>query len=84
MTIGAFSKLLKEATANQQMAAPFSHPPGKQRRPLDPKGYFWRHGFRVSFRHGGYTCTTPAEGHKKEAKRGNTMGGSRKGVPKKL
>lgn len=60
-----------------------THPGGKGTRlPLDPNGYCWTHGFRVSMGHDGHTCTAPADGHKREAKRGNIMGGNKKGIPK--
>ena len=46
---------------------------------LDPKGYCWTHGYRVSNGHTGHTCESPGEGHKAEATRANTMGGSTNG-----
>ena len=51
------------------------------RASLDPNGYCWTHGYRVSTEHTGHTCNNCAPGHKKEATRSNTMGGSIKGKP---
>lgn len=48
---------------------------------LDPKGYCWTHGYRVSPGHDGHGCNSPADGHKKEATRSDNMGGSQKGKP---
>mmetsp|Transcript_12326 Transcript_12326/g.25252 ORF Transcript_12326/g.25252 Transcript_12326/m.25252 type:complete len:236 (+) Transcript_12326:655-1362(+) len=53
-----------------------------RRLTLDPNGNCWTHGFRVAIGHNGHTCTSPTDGHKKEAKRGSIMGGSKKGIPK--
>ena len=43
---------------------------------LDPTGYCWTHGYRVTKGHTSATCKTPMEGHKTAATRNNTMGGS--------
>ena len=42
----------------------------------DPKGYCWTCGYKVDYKHNGKTCKTCAPGHKAEATRQNTMGGS--------
>jgi hypothetical protein len=42
----------------------------------DNGNYCWTHGFRVGNKHTSETCQNPACGHKKEATRTNTMGGS--------
>lgn len=55
--------------------------PSKKRDPLDPMGYCWTHGYRVSTSHNSATCNNPAQGHKKEATRANTMNGSTNGKP---
>ena len=44
--------------------------------PFDPKGYCWTHGFRVKHGHNSKTCNNKGVGHKDEATRDNTMGGS--------
>ena len=46
------------------------------RNRLDPTGYCWTHGYRVTKGHTSATCKTPMEGHKTAATRNNTMGGS--------
>ena len=55
--------------------------PGKQHDPLDPKGYCWTHGYRVSTSHNSAACNNPAPGHQKNATRANIMGGSEKNKP---
>lgn len=55
--------------------------PSTERKGVDPKGYCWTHGYRVSKEHTGHKCNAPAEGHVKEATRSNNMGGSQKGKP---
>jgi len=41
--------------------------------------YCWTHGYRVAPNHNSSTCRSKAEGHKDEATRSNTMGGSTAG-----
>ena len=48
------------------------------RRPLNPNGYCWAHGFRVSCYQTSESCTTKKPSHKDEATRTNTMGGFRR------
>jgi hypothetical protein len=48
---------------------------------LDPNGYCWTHGDRVSTAHNSATCNFPAKGHQKDATRANTKGGSTKNKP---
>ena len=48
----------------------------KQDWTMDPKGYCWTHGYRVSVGHNGYTCSNKRNGHKDEATRDNIMGGN--------
>jgi uncharacterized phage-associated protein len=52
--------------------------PTTKRPPNRPKNdnYCWTHGYRVANTHTSATCKQPAAGHKPEATRGNTMGGS--------
>ena len=45
---------------------------------LDPNGYCWTHGYKVSKGHNSHTCSSRAKGHHVEATRSNTMGGSDK------
>ena len=45
-------------------------------RNLDPTGYCWTHGFRVTKRHSSQTCSIPAAGHQSMATRKNILGGS--------
>ena len=42
----------------------------------DPNGYCWSHGYKVTKNHNSKTCRTRKDGHKEEATRANTMGGS--------
>lgn len=56
-------------------------PTKSQRDPLDPTGYCWTHGYRVSTSHNSSSCNNPAHGHQKTATRMNTMGGSSKNKP---
>jgi hypothetical protein len=58
-----------------------SLPIKQQRNPLDPKGYCWMHGYRVSTSHTSATCNNPSQGHQKNATGANTMGGSTKHQP---
>ena len=44
---------------------------------LDPTGYCWTHGYRVTKGHNSTTCKTPMEGHKTATTCNNTMGGSK-------
>jgi hypothetical protein len=48
---------------------------------LDPMGYCWSHGYKVTPEHSSRTCRGPHEGHKRAATRANPMGGSTKGKP---
>jgi hypothetical protein len=41
-----------------------------------PTNYCWNHGFKVGSTHTSLTCKMPKPGHKKEAIRADTMGGS--------
>lgn len=43
------------------------------------QNYCWTHGFKVANSHTSASCKQPAQGHKHEATRANTMGGSTKG-----
>jgi uncharacterized coiled-coil protein SlyX len=61
---------------------PPSQPADRKKAILDPKGYCWTHGYRVSIGHSGTTCTKQAEGHVAAATRANTMGGSTNGKPR--
>jgi hypothetical protein len=40
------------------------------------RGYCWTHGFRVAHNHNSQTCCAKADGHKDDATKENTMGGS--------
>jgi hypothetical protein len=40
------------------------------------RGYCWTHGFRVVPNHNSQTCRAKADGHKDNATKENTMGGS--------
>ena len=48
---------------------------------LDPNGYCYSHGYRVTSGHTSKRCFGKCEGHKDEATRSNNMGGSQKGKP---
>ena len=50
---------------------------------LDPNGYCWTHGYRVSIGHSSATCNKKALGHQDLATRLETMGGTDKGKPPK-
>jgi hypothetical protein len=41
-----------------------------------PSNYFWTHGYKVGSTHMSLTCKLPRQGHKKEATRADSMGGS--------
>ena len=49
--------------------------------PIDPKGYCWSHGYRVSTAHNSRTCNNTIQGHQKYATRNKPMGGSTKNKP---
>ena len=49
--------------------------------PLNPEGYCWSHGYRVSMTHNGYSCTNRLPGHQCAATRADPMGGSTKNKP---
>jgi hypothetical protein len=46
---------------------------------LDPAGYCWSHGYRVTTGHNSRECKGKLLGHQDAATRANTMGGSEKG-----
>ena len=48
-------------------------------RKLEPDGYCWTHGFRVTNKNSSQTCSTPAAGHQRTESRKNIMGGSEAG-----
>jgi hypothetical protein len=52
----------------------------KKKKGLDPNGYCWTHGYRVTHEHSSANCRAKAEGHKDTATRNNIMGGSTKGL----
>jgi hypothetical protein len=54
----------------------------KWKADLDPNGYCWTHGYRVTKKHNSKDCMAKHGGHKDEATRSNTMGGSTKNKPK--
>jgi hypothetical protein len=56
-------------------------PASRPRVGLDPNGYCWTHGYKVSLGHTSATCTNPKEGHQLAASRANTMGGSARNKP---
>ena len=60
--------------------APFNH--AKWVASLDPNGYCWSHGFRVQVGHNSKDCKGKLGGHKDDATRANTKGGSTKGKNK--
>ena len=43
---------------------------------FDPMGYCWSHGYKVTHDHNSCNCTAKKPGHKDNATRANTMGGS--------
>ena len=46
---------------------------------LDPMGYCWTHGYRVTTGHNSKTCKGKLQGHQDTATRADTQGGSTKG-----
>lgn len=46
----------------------------------NPNGYCWSHGYKVTKNHNSNTCRTRKDGHKEEATRANTMGGSTENI----
>ena len=79
-TIATLQKKVAALSANRSNRRPRGGERGNQepevRPPIDPDGYCWTHGYRVSTAHNGYTCNNCAPGHIKEATRANPMGGS--------
>jgi len=67
-------------TGRPHATAPSAAP--RQPTKLDPKGYCWTHGYRVTVGHSSATCTHPADGHKVTATRQNIMGGSTANKPR--
>ena len=49
--------------------------------PIDPKGYFWFHGYCVITAHNGCMCDNMLLDHKKHATHKNPMGGSMNNKP---
>ena len=49
-------------------------------RLFDNNNYCWTHGFHVEDDHTGGTCNNPRPGHRRDATRNNTMGGSTSGA----
>jgi hypothetical protein len=41
-----------------------------------PNNYCWTHGYKVGSTHTSLSCNFPKHGHKREATRGDNMGGS--------
>jgi hypothetical protein len=68
-------------------AAPAALPPksgtpaARPKVGLDPNGYCWTHGYRVTLGHNSSTCTNQKEGHQLAASRANTMGESARNKP---
>ena len=48
---------------------------------LDPNGYCWTHGYRVTNGHNSHNCAGKLKDHQDEATRNNNLGGSQKGKP---
>ena len=53
---------------------------GNQSSRWDPEGYCWSHGYKVTKNHNSKTCNVRKEGHKEDATRANTMGGSKDNI----
>jgi hypothetical protein len=51
----------------------------RPREPMDPHGYCWSCGFKVSTIHNSVTCERKKDGHQDAATRSNTMGGNQFG-----
>ena len=69
-------------TSLEQLKKQINPRPGRNNNTYRDNGnYCWTHGYRVGNKHNSETCKNPAPGHKKEATRANTMGGSERGKP---
>ena len=55
--------------------------PRREFTPLDPDGYCWSHGYKVSRGHNGASCYNTLPGHQSAATRADPMGGSNKNKP---
>jgi hypothetical protein len=68
----AENRLLKENKENRKKDT------GRSQKQPDTRdrGYCWTHGYRVAPNHNSQTCRAKADGHKDEATKENTMGGS--------
>ena len=60
---------------------PPATPTPRARRPIDPKGYCWYHGYCVRTVQNGRTCNNILPGHQKDLTRNNPMSGSTKAKP---
>ena len=55
--------------------------PGRDTTSLDPNGYCWSHGYRISMVHNGASCYYTLPGHQRTATRADPIGGSTKNKP---
>jgi hypothetical protein len=68
------TKLLAQIANNKK---PKAHNNDDNKRRFKPNGnYCWTHGWDLPNAHTSASCNRPKEGHKREATKDNTMGGS--------
>ena len=70
------NNLLAEFMKSQQWANKNNNPPPNARPFKDNGNYCWSHGYVVGNNHTSGTCKNKKPGHKDDATRANTMGGS--------
>ena len=62
----------------QQASQQRQHNLGRDTTPLDPNGYCWLHGYRISMEHNGASCYNTLPGHQRASTRADPIGGSKK------
>jgi hypothetical protein len=76
--LAALSNKIEQPSGNHTIGKPTNHLPPRKSVPrrLDRGSYCHTHGYAVASAHTSLNCSTPADGHKREATRDNTMGGN--------
>ena len=65
----------------RQASQQHQHNPGRDTTPLDPNGYCWSHGYRISMGQNGSSFYNTLPIHQRASTRANPMGGSTKNKP---
>jgi len=76
----SYADAITSSNTTYDHRAPFDH--AKWVASLDPNGYCWSHGYRVQVGHNSKDCKGKLGGHKDDATRADTKGGSTKGKNK--